>query len=264
VFDDARTLLHVTPGFDPSRPAVVVMFFHGWCATLTRRIGGGRYHVVESYRLIDQVDASGLNAVVIAPQFARDADTAVVDMPGHPGRLGEPGAAARFLDEATARIGALLGGSAAGHLAQAPVLLMSFSGGYRAAARTLTVGGVTQRLIGFVGLDTLYGEIDAFAAWFAANHRRAFIAAVYIGGRDHDHASAGPTLALQQSLAAMHLPGVRIRRTLPPRLEPGIAAFVGIGDPDLHLNLVSAGWPGFDLPVRRLLARLPGHARSGI
>src|SRR5262245_38428076 len=55
VFEDPRTLLHVTPGFDSSRPFVIVVFLHGWCATLTRRIGGKRYHVVETYRLVEQV-----------------------------------------------------------------------------------------------------------------------------------------------------------------------------------------------------------------
>lgn len=262
VFDDPHTLLHVTSGFDPSRPFVIVVFFHGWCATLTRRIGGNRYHVVETYRLIEQIDASGLNAVAIAPQFARDADTDVVDMPGHPGKFADAGGFARFLDEATARIAALLGDAAA-RLAQAPVLLVSFSGGYRAAAKALTVGGVQERLIGFIGLDTIYGEADAFADWFAANHRHAFIAAVHTGGRDHDHSSATQTLALRRTLAARRLPGVRLRRSLPRRLEPGTAAFAAIGGPELHLDLVAAGWPGFDQPVRRLLARVPGFARRG-
>jgi hypothetical protein len=260
VFDDPRTLLHVAAGFDPSRPIVIVVFFHGWCATLSRRIGGQRYHVVESYRLIEQVDAAGINAVVIAPQFARDADAGMVAMPGHPGKLAEPGGFARFLDEATTRLARRLG--AARRLVQAPVVLMSFSGGYRAAARTLAVGGVADRLIGFIGLDTIYGEVDAFAAWFAANHRRAFIAAVHTGGREHDHASASSTLALRQSIAAMRLPGARLRRSLPRHLTPGIAAFVGVGDPALHLDLVAAGWPGFDRPVRRLLQRLPGFAHA--
>jgi hypothetical protein len=262
VFDDPRTLLHVAAGFDLSRPAVIVVFFHGWCATLSRRIGGHRYHVVESYRLIEQVDAAGLNAVVIAPQFARDADAGMVATPGHPGKLAQPGGFARFLDEATARLARRLGAGAARRLAEAPVVLMSFSGGYRAAARTLAVGGAGDRLIGFIGLDTIYGEVDAFAAWFAASHRRAFIAAVHTGGRAHEHAAAASTLDLRQALAAMRLPGVRLRRSLPRQLVPGIGAFVGVGDPALHLDLVASGWPGFDRPVRRLLQRLPGFARA--
>jgi len=261
VFDDPRTLVHVTPDFDPSQPFVIIVFFHGWCATLTRRIGGGRYHVVETYRLIEQVDASGLNAVLVAPQFARDADADVVEMPGHPGKFESDRGFARFLNEAAARIALQLGDQPAWYR-RAPVLLMSFSGGYRAAARALTAGGVSERLIGFIGLDTIYGELGAFASWFAACHRQAFLAAVYTGGREHDHASAGPTLRLAQSLAALPLPDVDVRESLPQRLDPGIAAFQHVGDPDLHLDLVGAGWPGFDRPVRRLLARVPGFSRT--
>jgi hypothetical protein len=256
VFDDSRTLLHVTPGFDPTRPFAVIAFFHGWCATLTRRIGGERYHVVETYRLIEQVDAACTNAVLLAPQFARDADTDLVGMPGHPGKFAQPGGFARWLDEAGERIAARLG-TDAGVFHQAPVLLMSFSGGYRAAASALTLGGASDRVIGFIGLDTIYGETDAFAAWFAAQHRHAFLAAVYTGGRQHEHASAGSTQALMRTLTATRLPGIRVRESLPRRLVPGVAAFVPVGDPSLHLDLVAAGWPRFDQPVRRLLRRVP-------
>ena len=259
VFDDPRSLLHVTPGFDPSLPFVTIVFFHGWCATLTRRIGGGRFHVVESYRLIEQVDASGLNAVLVAPQFARDADTDVVDTPGHPGRFAEERGFARFLNEAAARVALGLGDQPSWYR-RAPVLLMSYSGGYRAAAKALTDGGVSDRFIGFIGLDTIYGEVNAFASWFAKCHRHAFLAAVYTGGREHEHASAGPTLKLAQSLAALPF-DVEVLEALPQRFEPGFAAFQHVGDSDLHLDLVAAGWPGFDKPVRRLLARVPGFAR---
>ncbi|TXL82020.1 hypothetical protein FHP25_02855 [Vineibacter terrae] len=257
VFGDARTLLHVTPRFDPARPFVAIAFLHGWCATLTRRIGGHRYHVVESYRLIEQVDAAGLNAVVVAPQLARDADTAIAAMPGHPGGFAVPGAFARYLDEALTQI-AQRRGDGVDAYRRAPLLLMSFSGGYRAAAKVLTVGGVADRLIGFIGLDTIYGETDAFAAWFAAHHRHAFIAAVYTGGREHAHASAGVTQALARSLGALGLAGVRVSDTLPRRLRAGVAAFRHVGDPSLHLDLVADGWPRFDRPVRRLLARVAG------
>jgi hypothetical protein len=261
VFDDPRTLLHVSPGFDPARPFAVIAFFHGWCATLSQCIGGSRYHVVETYRLIEQVDAACINAVAIAPQFARDADASLVEMPGHPGKFAQPGGFARWLDEAAGRIATRLKTDVHA-FREAPVLLMSFSGGYRAAAQVLTLGGVGDRLIGFIGLDTIYGETDAFATWFATRHRRAFLAAVYTGGREHEHASAAPTQALMQAIAAMRLPGVRLRESLPRRLVPGIAAFVPVGDPALHLDLVASGWPGFDQPVRRLLQRVPLLSRN--
>ena len=260
VFDDPRTLLHVTPGFDATRPFAMIAFFHGWCATLSQRIGGARYHVVETYRLIEQVDAACSNAVVVAPQFARDADAGLVDMPGHPGKLVQAGGFVRWLDEAAGLIAARLETDERA-FRQAPVLLMSFSGGYRAAASVLTQGGAGDRLIGFIGLDTIYGETDAFAAWFAAQYRHAFLAAVYTGGREHEHASAAPTQALMGAISAMRLPGVRVRGSLPRRLAPGIASFVPAGDPALHLDLVAAGWPGFNQPVRRLLRRIPLFTR---
>ena len=55
-FGDDRVLLHIPQGFDPNRPAVMVVFFHGHGATLER-------DARDRQRLPDQISAAGLNAV---------------------------------------------------------------------------------------------------------------------------------------------------------------------------------------------------------
>src|SRR5262249_26865999 len=93
-YNDPHVLLHIPKGFDPSRPAVMIVFFHGHRATLAR-------DVRDRQQLPAQIAASGMNAVLVAPQFAVNAADS------SPGKFGESGAFARFLDEAAAQLAAL-------------------------------------------------------------------------------------------------------------------------------------------------------------
>ena len=65
-YSDRRVLLHIPKGFDPRRPALIVVFFHGNEATLARDVRNRQ-------QVPRQVAESGLNAVLVAPQFAVDA-----------------------------------------------------------------------------------------------------------------------------------------------------------------------------------------------
>src|ERR1700680_1893501 len=65
-YSDDRVLLHIPKGFDIRRPSVMIVYFHGHGATLRR-------DVLYRQRLPAQITASGVNAVLVAPQFASDA-----------------------------------------------------------------------------------------------------------------------------------------------------------------------------------------------
>ena len=83
-YSDRRVLLYIPKGFDPRRPALIVVFFHGNGATLAR-------DVRDRQQVPRQVAESGLNAVLVAPQFAVDA------LDSSAGRFWEPGVFAQFL-----------------------------------------------------------------------------------------------------------------------------------------------------------------------
>ena len=84
-------LLAAPQSFDPSRPAHIVVFFHGNNATLER-------DVIARQQIVRQLADSGLNAVLVAPQLAHDAP----DLSA--GRFWSPGGFAAFLDEAEAKL----------------------------------------------------------------------------------------------------------------------------------------------------------------
>ena len=64
-FNDPRVLLHIPKGFDPNKPSVMVVFFHGHGATLTR-------DVLKRQQVPEQISEAGANAVLVAPQLAFD------------------------------------------------------------------------------------------------------------------------------------------------------------------------------------------------
>ena len=65
-YNDRTVLLAAPQSFDPARPGVIIVFFHGNMATLER-------DVVARQQIVRQLANSGLNAVLVAPQLAVDA-----------------------------------------------------------------------------------------------------------------------------------------------------------------------------------------------
>ncbi|MHA4874941.1 hypothetical protein ACX0FC_16380, partial [Enterococcus faecium] len=66
VFNDRRALLHIPQGFDANKPGVIVVFFHGHGANIAD-------DVRDRQQVPEQISASGVNAVMVAPQFAVNA-----------------------------------------------------------------------------------------------------------------------------------------------------------------------------------------------
>ena len=127
-YSDQRVLLHIPKGFDPRRPALMIVFFHGNEATLTRDVRNRQ-------AVPRQVAESGLNAVLVAPQFAVNA------LDSSAGRFWEPGVFTEFLNEAAERLTELYGDERArGAFHGAPVVIAAYSGGYNPAAFILHSG----------------------------------------------------------------------------------------------------------------------------
>ena len=142
-YNDQRVLLHIPAKFDIRKPGVIVVFFHGHGAILERDIR-------DRQALPEQISASAANAVLVAPQFAVNAADS------NPGRFQEIGGFTRFLNEAAVHLSILHGDQRTLRYFQSlPVILISYSGGYRAAALAITRGDSEQRVKGVVLLDSL-------------------------------------------------------------------------------------------------------------
>ena len=129
-FSDDRVLLHIPPGFDPRRPAVMVVFFHGHGANLARD--------VRDRQLVPaQITGAGANAVLVAPQFAVDAANSSA------GKFWEPNGFKRFLDEAAVKLAYMYGDPrSAAAFSRMPIVIVAYSGGFGPTLSVLDRGGV--------------------------------------------------------------------------------------------------------------------------
>ena len=229
-YNDRRVLLAAGPDFDPNRPGVIVVYFHGNQTILAR-------DVVDRQQTVRQLAQSNLNAVLVAPQLAVDANDSSA------GNFWRAGAFAQFLDEADNQLAGLYGTSP-GVFRRMPVIVVAYSGGYMAAAYSLTQGGAGERIRGVVLLDALYGEVDKYAHWIEAARGGAFFVSAY-STSTHDQNAA--------LRAQLQRDGIAVENGLPDGLRPGVVAFVDSGDVN-HDNFVNAAWTGD--PLSAVLSRV--------
>jgi hypothetical protein len=236
-YSDRRSLLYLPAGFDPRRPILIVLFFHGQGAALER-------DVMVRQAVPRQVAESGQNIALVAPQLALDAADSSA------GNFWKPGHFARYVDEAAERLMRLYGDRAAGRqLNLAPVVVVAYSGGYLSAAYALDRGGASHRIRGVILLDALYGDEDKYAAWMAARRRQAFLLSAYTDSTRDENA------ALQGLLDKKRVP---YTRALPSTLTPGTVGFVACGGLDMHGDFVTRAWRPD--PLKAALAMIPGYA----
>jgi len=235
-YADPSVLFHVPPGFDRNRPFRLVVFFHGHGSALERDVAG-------RIGLPGQIDASGANVILIAPQLAKEA------IDSHPGKLIRPGALAAMLAEAEGVLTRALGPEMGPRLARAPVVLVAYSGGYRALAAALveTPGageGFVERIEGVVLLDAVFGELRRIEAWLTARAGRVFLVGLY------GKLSAPWTHELMFRWEARGQPYGQL---LPARLERGSLVLARVASE--HADIATDGPP--ERPVAEILRRLP-------
>jgi len=220
-YSDDRVLFHVPRGFDATQPFDVVVFFHGHNGELRRT-------VLNELKIAQQIDRSGRNAILIAPQLARDAADSA------PGKLFRRNAFKRLLDEAASVLAQRLGKALLPALRRAPLVLAAYSGGYRATAYCLERGGVARRIKGIVLLDALYGEADKLAGWIAKRRGIAF-------------ALGGPSTASGHQALRVRLKraGIDIRNSLPQSMAATDVVFAMTATS--HSRLPCLGPPKYPL-----------------
>ena len=228
---DNRVLLALPKGFDLKAKSAIVVYFHGNGATLDR-------DVIQRQAIVDQLEASGLNAALVAPQFAVDA------LDSSAGRFWQPGAFAAFMTEAGAWLAKLYGSSHAKKLFDAaPIVLIAYSGGYNPAAFVLAGGD--NRIKGVMLLDAVFGEEDKFAAWIVRHHKAAFFFSAF------SQSSESGNVTLENLLQSHKL---AFGTGIPSLFTLGSTNFYRTDDDVGHNDFVTEAWE--DWPLRGLLQRV--------
>ena len=230
-FGDDRVLLHIPPGFDPKRPAVMVVFFHGHGANLAQ-------DVRDRQQVPTQITAAGVNAVLVAPQFAVDAADSSA------GKFWEPNGFRRFLDEAADKLARMYGDPrSAFTFASMPIVIVAYSGGFGPTLSVLDQGGVRSRVRGLVLLDALYGGVGKFADWITYN-RSSFFVSSYTPHTARYNAYLERLLRERSVSYSSELRNSHLR---------GMVTFLPAGDIS-HRDFVTRAWA--DNPIKDILVRM--------
>ena len=151
-YRDATVAIYVPPQYRAGDTVDYVVHFHGWHNNVR--------HVLQRYRLREQLDRSARNAVLIVPQGPKDAADSDFGKLEH-----DPRGFARFIDDVTAYLRAQ---NVTAATRTGRIVLSSHSGGYGGAGGVLARGGLSDTVTDVLLFDSAYGYYDAFADWVRA------------------------------------------------------------------------------------------------
>ncbi len=148
-YSDRTVAIFVPPGAGQRSEVDFVVHFHGWRNTVAGTL--------TQFKLIEQLVASGRDAILVVPQGPREAP----DSGG--GKLEDADGFKRFMTETLATLqqrhlvatNAKLG----------TVILSGHSGGYQVISSIVTKGGLSNHVREVWLFDGLYAQTDKFLAW---------------------------------------------------------------------------------------------------
>jgi len=230
-YTDRRTLLYVPGYFNPDKPAYLIVFFHGNLATLER-------DVAQRQRVPQQLNESGLNAVLVAPQLAIDA------LDSSAGHFWEPGFFAKYVSEAALHLSEMCG-VPKNVFDRMPIIIVAYSGGYLPAIFSLEGGGAAPRVRGIILLDALFGEAGRYAQWLGSHWPKVFFLSAYSLASDAQNARLRSLLDVNQ---------IAYQTGLPASLQAGTVAFISSGADINHNDFVTRAWTAE--PLRVILSEI--------
>jgi hypothetical protein len=243
----ADVAVHVPPGFDGTRRPGLVLYFHGWQSCVEAAFSATDFACGDDgalrpgANLVDQVDGSRVNAILVAVEVRPGLPT------GEPGQMAMPGGARALLHELFSEELAQPLGCALDPDALDRIVLVAHSGGYQAAAGALEVGDL-PRVTEVALLDALYGGHDIFARWIA-NDALRFDSRMSDSLRFVDlYTCCGGTVESSRSMVG------RVRDILGPA---GLAGDVRGDDGDSDLDEHDLTAPALFKRVRQSHADLP-------
>ncbi|MCX6951850.1 MAG: hypothetical protein NTV51_06750 [Verrucomicrobia bacterium] len=156
-YTDSTVALFIPKGFRESAHIDFVVHFHGWHNSVAGTLG--------TFRLIEQLVASGKNAVLVVPEGPRNAP----DSFG--GKLEDPDGFKRFMAEIVATLRERAGFQTK-EFSPGRIILSGHSGGYHVIAGILDRGGLAKNADEVWLFDALYGQTDSYLAWADRTHGR--------------------------------------------------------------------------------------------
>jgi hypothetical protein len=156
-YSDNTVAIFSPKGFSPTGRVDFIVHFHGWRNTVAGTLA--------SFHLIEQLVASGKNAVLVVPEGPHDAP----DSFG--GKLEDADGFKHFMDEVVATLRDRVA-SGAKEISIGRIILSAHSGGYHVIAGIVDHGGLPKNADEIWLFDALYGQVDSYLNWSDQTHGR--------------------------------------------------------------------------------------------
>lgn len=156
-YADNTVGIFIPKGFRETGTVDLLVHFHGWNNTVA-----GTF---QRYRLVEQLAASGRNAVLVVPEGPHNAP----DSFG--GKLEDPDGFKRFIHDVQTVLRQQAGFTNQ-DFALGRILLSGHSGGYKVISSILACGGLSDKVSEVWLFDALYGQTEKFLAWHDQQHGR--------------------------------------------------------------------------------------------
>jgi hypothetical protein len=195
-YSDSLVLIITPKNFNATKRADMIFWFHGWNNNIDSAL--------VRYGLSRQFAASGLNAVLVLAETAKDAPDS------YGGKLEQPGKFEGLVNDVlqTLRNEKVIGANCtAGH-----VILAGHSGAYRVMANIITDGNVPVDEV--ILFDALYADTDKFLNWLTGKSDRRFVDLYTDNGGTFDE-----TKAMMEKLINLRVPVDSLEE---PDVNPGI------------------------------------------
>jgi hypothetical protein len=188
-----KVALFLPKGFDPSRPAIIMPYFHGH--------GGGIDDALTRQKLTEQAAKSGKNIAFVIPQLGEKSEIK--------NDFRDPQYAAKFLDESAAALAKFYaqshpgadGEKTARSFKDMPVVPLTYSGGYLATWPVLK----DPRVKGVVLLDSMYSSAKPFVE-FSKRADAPFVS-VTVGPSTKPHVDAFEKGAAKENTVVTRMKG---------------------------------------------------------
>jgi hypothetical protein len=156
-YSDNTVAIFIPKGFRETGTIDFIVHFHGWQNNVEGVLG--------QYKLIEQLMASGRNAVLVVPQGPLSAP----DSFG--GKLEDPDGFKRFMADVK-EIVRQKSALKKKDFALGQIVLSGHSGGYEVISAIVDCGGLTGQVREVWLFDALYAQTDKFLAWIDKQHGR--------------------------------------------------------------------------------------------
>ena len=158
-YQDSSVLVHLPAHFKSSKPFELVFWFHGW------------YNNIDSatafFRLLEQFDASGRNAIFVFPEGPKNAPDS------YGGKLEQPGVFDALVQEVLTSLQRqkILKKKQLPLAADLQITLAGHSGAYRVISKIIANVRIEEVLL----FDALYGGNENYMKWMAASDQHRLI-----------------------------------------------------------------------------------------